>query len=82
MAQKDDLARQIIANLKSIRERKDRTQKELADVLEIDPAQYSRLEKGERGLRAEEALLAARFLRVPIAALYRQEKPQEQPEAA
>jgi transcriptional regulator with XRE-family HTH domain len=82
MAQKDELARQIIANLKSIRLRKDKTQAELAKVLDIDPAQYSRLEKGERGLQAAEAALAARFLRVPIGALYREEKPQEQPEAA
>ena len=61
----------IFENLKFYRLKKNRTQSDLARALGIGASIYSRIEKGERKLTAEEAKVAARYLRISPSTLFR-----------
>ena len=52
--------------LKNLREDKDLTQKQLADILFMQLTQYRRYETGERELPLELAIVLAKFYNVPI----------------
>ena len=61
----------VFENLKFHRLRKNRTQSQLAKALGLDPSIYSRIEKGERKLSADEAKAAAKYLRISASTLFR-----------
>ncbi|MFK7799220.1 MAG: helix-turn-helix transcriptional regulator [Aureispira sp.] len=48
-------------NVKKLREQHGLQQKQVADVLGVDPANYNRIEKGERNITLDMLLKAAKF---------------------
>ncbi|WP_313672629.1 helix-turn-helix domain-containing protein [Sphingobacterium multivorum] len=57
--------------LKSLREEKQITQRQLASVLEIDTATYCKIEKGDRRARREQIMVLAETLQIDSKELLR-----------
>lgn len=57
--------------LKSLREEKQITQRQLASVLEIDTATYCKIEKGDRRARREQIMVLAEALQIDSKELLR-----------
>ena len=60
--------------LRESREDKDLKQKELAAKLNITPSAYSRIERGERGLRVEQLKVIAEVLEEDISEFFLEEE--------
>lgn len=68
----------VYENVKTERIKRGKTQAQVAAALKLDEGSYCRLEKGKRNLLAEEARTVAKFLRIHVSRLFRDNPPQAQ----